>query len=141
MRLRKLRLTAPIVALNPKRIANCHGRGASVAPVPPRQAAAKRNVTKLARFCTAASRARYLPRIEGGTRAVIHGSQAQLEMPLERLKPNSNANNTASRLLAPKNAPVKGTIAMPKMNITRVPQPAYTKRLNPSRGMWLAAGI
>ncbi len=61
MRLRKVRLTAPMTALKAKRTANCHGCGSARA----RQAAAMRKVMKLARFWTAASRARYLPRNGG----------------------------------------------------------------------------
>ena len=79
---------------------------------------------KLARFWTAASRARYLPRKADGTRAVIHGSQAQLEMPRERLKQNSSISMSARRLSPFRKMPVTGTRAMAKMNITRVPQPA-----------------
>ena len=111
-------------------MANCQERGS-----PARQAAAMRNVMKLARFWTAASRARYLPRNAAGTSAVIHGSQAQLEMPRERLKPNSSINIRASRVSALRKKPVSGTSAMAKMNMTRVPQPAYTNRLKPRRGM------
>src|SRR5258708_7376820 len=87
MRLRNIRLTAPVTALKAKRMANCHGRGS-----PARQAAAIRKVTKLPEFWTAASRARYFPRKPGGTSSVIHGNQAQLEMPRERLKQNSSIN-------------------------------------------------
>src|SRR5690348_9562471 len=101
MRLRKLRLTAPMIALHPNNTANCHGRGSGSAgpPAPDvrlvfcteatvRQAPARTNVMKLARFCKAWSRERYLPRNPAGTSVVIHGSQAQLEIPRERLKQN-----------------------------------------------------
>ena len=90
---------------------------------------------KLARFWTAWSRPRYLPRNGPGTSAVIHGSHAQLEMPRDRLKQNSSISISASRLSALRNTPVSGTNAIAKMNMTRVPQPAYTNRLKPSRGM------
>src|ERR1039457_4379960 len=119
MRLRKVRLTAPIVALKANRMANCQLRG-----WPARQAAAMRKVMKLARFWTAASRARYLPRNEVGTSAVIHGSQAQLEMPRERLKPNGSINIRARRVSGFRKKPASGTNAIAKMNMTRVPQPA-----------------
>src|SRR5262249_34962241 len=117
--LRKVRLTAPMTALKANRMANCHGRGS-----PARQAAATRKVRKLAKFWTPASRARDLPRRAGGTRAGIQGSQAQLEMPRDRLKQKSSINISASRFLASKKTPVSGTRDMAKMNMTRVPQPA-----------------
>ena len=55
---------------------------------------------------------------------MIHGSHAQLEMPRERLKPNSSISISASRLSAFRKKPVSGTSAIPKINMTRVPQPA-----------------
>src|SRR5512140_1812702 len=129
-------------ALNANRLANCQGRGlaetaarlpwplaARGAPPPglndpARQAAAIRKVKKLARFCTAWSRAKYFPRKPGGTSAVIHGSQAQLEIPRERLKKNNSISISANRLSALRNTPVNGTSAIPKINVTRVPHPA-----------------
>src|SRR6266702_3149424 len=102
MRLRKARLTAPMMALKANRMANCQGRGCGS---PVRQAAAIRKVTKLAEFCTPASLTRYLPRRSGGTSAVIQGSQAQLEMPRERLKPNKSISISARRFFASRNPP------------------------------------
>jgi len=55
---------------------------------------------------------------------VIHGSQAALEIPRDRLNPNSRKRIKASCVVRLKKLPVNGTNAMPKMNITRVPQPA-----------------
>src|SRR4051812_3963512 len=130
MRLRKLRLIVPIIALKQNKTANCHGLGS-----PKRQAAAITNVTKLHAFCTAASRARYFPRKLGGTSNVIHGNQAPLEIPRERLKQKSNTIINASRFFASRKLLVNGTKAIAKMNATRVPHPAYTKRLNPTRSM------
>src|SRR5229473_4778142 len=92
IRLRKDRLTAPVSALNANRTANRHGGGS-----PARQVAAMRNVVKLPRFWTPASRPRYLPRRAGGTRAVIHGSQAQLEMPRDKLKQKRSTSINARR--------------------------------------------
>src|SRR6266542_437099 len=136
MRFRKTRLTAPMMALKVKSTANCRGR-----VCPARHAAEIKKVTKLATFCTAASRTRYFPRNAAGTSTVIQGSHAQLEMPRDRLKQNNSARSKASRLAAVRNAPVKGTSAMMKMNVTRVLQPARTKRRYPMRLTWLAAGI
>src|SRR5437868_3177097 len=95
MRLRKLKLTAPITALKAKIAANCDERG-----LPARQAAATMNVTKLPEFCTAASRDKYFPRKVTGTNSVIQGSHAQLEMPRDKLKQNNSTSISASRLLA-----------------------------------------
>src|SRR5437016_4285341 len=92
MRFRKNRLAAPIEALKANSTANCHGRGSS-----PRQPAAARKQAKLARFTQPASAARYFPRTAAGTSDVIHGSQAQLEIPRERLKAKSSNSNNASR--------------------------------------------
>ena len=67
--------------------------------------------------------------MSAGTSEEIHGSQAQLEMPRDRLKPKSSARINASRDPSFRNGSVSGTSAMPKMNITRAPQPAKTNRL------------
>ena len=72
---------------------------------------------------------------------MIHGSQAQLEMPRDRLKPNKSINRSASCVGTFKNRPVSGTIAMPPINITRIPQPPNTKFLYPIRFTCCAAGI
>src|SRR5262245_5912194 len=118
MRLRKIRLATPIIALNAKSTANCHAAGCS-----PRQKPDRMKLTKLAKFTQAASRERYRPRIAAGTSEVIHGNQAQLEMPRERLKANSSVNISTRRVDLSKTLS-KGTTAIAKMNITRVPQPA-----------------
>ena len=110
---------AMMIALKANRLANCHGRGS-----PARQAPASRKVMKLARFWTAASRARYLPRNGAGTSAVIHGSHAQLEMPRDRLKQNSSISISARQLSGFRKMLVSGTSAIAKINMTRVPQPA-----------------
>src|SRR5882724_8703767 len=88
IRFKKTKLAAPIIALKPKRAANCHGSGS-----PARQSAASRKQPKLARFTHPASRARYFPRTGAGTNEVIHGNQAQLEMPRDRLKAKSNRSS------------------------------------------------
>src|ERR1019366_1086920 len=118
MRLRNTRLAAPISPLKANNMLNCQGCGSS-----PRQNAAMTNVIKLAELAQAASRTRYRPRNDSGTSAVIHGSHAQLEMLLERLKQNNSINSSDSRLIAARKSPASGTSAMPKMNITRVAQP------------------
>src|SRR6476619_1908742 len=110
MRFRKVRLMAPMTALNAKINANCHAPGS-----PARHAAATRNVTKLHEFCVAASMERYFPRKVSGTKIVIHGSQALLEMPRERLKQKSKASMRAKRVCESRNVCVKGTAAMAKM--------------------------
>src|SRR3954470_19716652 len=81
MRLRKTRLAAPMSALKAKRMENCQACGSV-----PRQKAAMTKVMALQKFAHAASRTRYWPRNDCGTSAVIQGSQAQLEIPRERLK-------------------------------------------------------
>jgi len=113
------KLTAPMAALNPKTIANCQEAG-----LEPRHAAANKSAATLAAFTQTASRAKNLPRKDSGTRVVIHGSQAQLEMPRERLNPKSKNNNKASCEERSRNTPARGTAAMAKMKATRVPQPA-----------------
>ena len=95
MRFKKLRLVAPMTALKAKRTANCHGFGS-----PARQNAASRKQTKLARLTHPASRAKYLPRTGAGTSELIQGSQAQLEIPRDRLKAKSSSSSSASRLVA-----------------------------------------
>src|SRR5262245_56653793 len=92
MRFKNERLIAPITALKANSSANCQGPGS-----PARQAADTRKVTKLHEFCVAASIERYFPRKEAGTRIVIQGSQAQLEMPRDRLKQNRSAKIRTSR--------------------------------------------
>src|SRR5688572_11534707 len=87
---KKTRLIAPITALKVKSTEYCQG-----CVFPASVAAETRNVMKLATFWTAASRTRYLPRDSGGTRAVIHGSHAQLEIPRERLKQKSSTSSSA----------------------------------------------
>ena len=124
MRLRKTRLRPPIAALRMKSAANCHAAGCS-----PSVNAASTMTRKLARFTHAASRVRYLPRTFSGTSAVIHGSHAQLEMPRERLNAKSSSSTSASRAVASSTPVSSGTTASPPMKSTRIPQPAYTKRL------------
>src|SRR5205809_4609789 len=92
MRLRNTRLAAPMAPLKAKSAANCQARGST-----PRQSAATRKLRKLARFTQPASRDRYCPRTAAGTSDEIHGNQAQLEMPRDRLKPKSKASTSASR--------------------------------------------
>src|SRR5579871_5755344 len=119
MRFKKLKLIAPITPLKTNSAENCHACGSS-----PSVNAATRKVMKLAQFAQAASRNKYFPRNAGGTSPVIHGSHAQLEMPRDRLKQNSSDRTSTSRVFASRNFPVNGTSAIPKMNKTRVPQPA-----------------
>jgi hypothetical protein len=119
MRFRNFRLIAPITALKAKMRANCHGR-----EVWPRHAPARRKAAQLATWTHVASRARYLPRTARGTRVVIQGSQAALEMPRERLNPNNNRRSSASCVAESRKLPARGTRAMQKMNRTRKPQPA-----------------
>src|SRR5687767_10849688 len=97
MRLRKMRLIDPIAALKANRTANCHGAG-----VCPRHRAERIKLMKLARLTQAASRERYFPRTPSGTREAIQGSQAQLEMPRERLKAKSSMIIRARRFEASK---------------------------------------
>src|SRR5207247_6174164 len=94
---------------------------------------------KLAKFTQAASRTRYRPRIQAGTSEVIHGSQAQLEMPRERLTAKSNISISARRVAGSRKTS-SGTSAIAKMNRTRAPQPAYTNRLYTTRATYGAAG-
>src|SRR3954451_13193010 len=107
MRFRNERLMAPITALKANNMENCQAPGS-----PARHAAEIRNVTKLHEFCVAASIDKYFPRNDAGTRIVIHGSQAQLEMPRDRLKQNSRANIRTRRVCGSRNPYVKGTSAM-----------------------------
>src|SRR5260221_14412038 len=116
---RKTRLAAPMQALKANRTVNCQGCG-----LPARHEAPSKKQPKLARLTHPASRARYLPRIGAGTSEVIQGSQAQLEIPRERLKAKSSRRINARRLVGFRNTCVIGTSAIPKMNITRIPQPA-----------------
>jgi len=116
MRFRKPRLTTPMVALNANNTANCQGRS-----VWPRQSAESRKDTKLATFTKAASRARYLPRTASGTSEEIHGSQAALEMPRERLKPKSSVSMRTRRVLASRKPPATGTSAIMKIKLTAAP--------------------
>src|ERR1051326_978901 len=127
IRFRNARLMAPITPLKANRIANWKGLGS-----PASVTAATKNVMKLPVFCTPASRERYFPRSVAGTSRVIHGSQAQLEIPREMLKQQSNARIKTSRVWASRNLPVNGTSAIAKIKSTLVPHPAYTKRLNPT---------
>src|SRR5438067_9774442 len=99
IRLRKNKLAAPMMALKAKRTLNCQACGPLA-----RQAAASKKQPKLARFTHPASRARYLPRTAAGTSEVIQGSQAQLEMPRERLKAKRKRSSNAKRLVAFKKA-------------------------------------
>src|SRR6266516_630927 len=124
IRLRNIRLTAPMAPLKAKSAANCQGRGLA-----PRHNAEMRKLKQLAEFTRAASRDRYRPRTSAGTSEEIHGNQAQLEMPRDRLNPKSSARTKASREPSLRKMPVSGTNAMAKMNSTRVPQPAKTNRL------------
>src|SRR5262245_44117770 len=112
-----------MMALNPNKMAKRHCCGFD-----PRQAAEKTMVRKLPQFTHAASRVRYLPRTASGTRDVIHGSHAQLEMPRERLKQNRNINMSASRVELSRNDR-SGTNAIRKINMIRVPHPPSTNFL------------
>src|SRR4030095_3529413 len=109
MRLRKMRLATPIIALNAKSTANCHAAGCA-----PRQKPERMKLTKLAKFTQAASRERYRPRREAGTSEVIQGSQAQLEMPRDRLNANSSVNISARRVDLSRKLS-RGTTAIAKM--------------------------
>src|SRR5439155_14627433 len=128
IRLRNTRLMHPAIALKTNKTENCHGFG-----LRPSQNAASRKATKLARFTDAASRTRYFPRTSPGTSAVIHGSQPALEMPRERLNPNSSRSSNDICVSGLRNVDVSGTSAIAKINITRVPHPAYTNRRYPTR--------
>src|SRR5262245_11013653 len=108
MRFRKKRLAAPASALNANSRENCHGRDEPLS-----RPAETRKATKHPKFIVAASRTKYLPLKSGGTSSVIQGSQAQLEMPRDRLKQNNSAITNASWLLASRNPPAKGTSATP----------------------------
>src|SRR5204862_197838 len=118
IRFRKTRLTAPMKALKANKAANCQGCG-----LPARHEAPSKKQPKLARLTHPASRERYLPRIGAGTSEVIQGSHAQLEIPRERLKAKRSRRISARRLVGFRNTCVIGTSAIPKMNITRIPQP------------------
>src|SRR5690606_26742842 len=107
IRFRKIRLTAPARALKAKRTENCHAAGSF-----PSSSDAKIMVTKLPQFTQAASIVRNFPRTEAGTREDIHGSQAQLDMPRERLKPNRNRRINDNRAVASTNDDSSGTSAM-----------------------------
>src|SRR5262245_3071619 len=109
IRFKKMRLTAPIAAEKPKRRANCQPFGRSH-----RQTAASRKLTKLARFTNAASRERNLPRRSGGNRLVSQGSQAQLEMPRDKLNPNNSARINANCVGCVRKTPVSGTKVRPQ---------------------------
>src|SRR5688572_21901632 len=100
IRFKKLKLIAPVTALNANKAANCPGPG-----LPARQAAASKKVKKLARFWTAPSRDKYLPLKFSGTNAVIQGNHAQLEMPRDKLKQNSSMSMRPSRLCGSKKRP------------------------------------
>ena len=58
-----------------------------------------------------------------GIKAVIHGSQAQLEMPRDRLKKKESARIKASCDGGFRNELVIGTSAIAKITATRAPQP------------------
>ena len=98
---------------------NCHGLGDA-----PRQSAASASVVKFATLTSVASVARNFPRNDSGIKVVIHGSQAALEMPRERLKQNRSSNSSASCVACERKIPATGIRAIAKMNITRRPQPA-----------------
>src|SRR5688500_1164949 len=94
---RKTRLIKPMIPLNAKRAANCQAWG-----VCPRHTADKIKLTKLAKLTQPASRERNFPRMSSGTKEVIQGSQAQLEIPRDRLKAKRNIMIKASRFEASK---------------------------------------
>jgi len=54
------------------------------------------------------------PTRAGGTSDEIHGSQAQLEIPRDRLNPNSSARIKPSRDTSFRNTPLRGTSAVAK---------------------------